>query len=338
MEASDAGRLDLDAVIDQAKAGIAERETIMRLVSELLQAGEAVPLEIERQALIFHIEDDASRIDLKRRLVNVLRMLSLPVPSALLEEVRDSYIREEAETDFQQMMADYGAKVGLSDLEPAFLEDLAIVRRFTMTSVERLYALWDAVRYVAAATVPGHLVECGVWRGGSVMLMALALIRAKATDRTLWLYDTFTGLPRPDPELDVDVLGNRAIDGWQPRNIGGGKIYWALADEADVRANIAATEYPAAKLRFVRGQVERTIPAQVPDEIAILRIDTDWYASYRHILAHLYDRVVPGGVVIFDDYGHFLGARRAVDEFRAERSIVAPMVRVDFSCRLMLKI
>ena len=116
MEASDAGRLDLDAVISQVRAGIAERETVMRLVGELLQAGEPVPLEIERQALVFHIEDDASRIDLKRRLVTVLRMLSLPVPPALREEVRDSYITEEAETDFHQGQRPTQSRVNRPDI------------------------------------------------------------------------------------------------------------------------------------------------------------------------------------------------------------------------------
>ncbi len=330
-------RLDAEAVLAQVRSGVAERDTVVRLVNEMLQAQEPVPLEIEGACLGHFIKDDPSRIDLKRRLVVVLRSLGKPVPPPLLEEVGESYRQEEHETDFQAMMAAYGEKVRYQDLEPEFLEDLAAVRRFTMTSVERLHALWDAVRYVAAAGVPGDLVECGVWRGGSVMLMALALGRARIADRGLWLYDTFTGLPRPDPVLDVDVLGNRAIDGWEPRHIEDGRTYWAFAEEADVRRNMAATGYPATRLRFVRGMVEETIPADSPTGIAILRIDTDWHASYRHILEHLYDRVVRGGIVIFDDYGQFLGARRAVDDFRRERAIVSPMLRVDFSCRLMVK-
>jgi hypothetical protein len=79
------------------------------------------------------------------------------------------------------------------------------------------------------------------------------------------------------------------------------------------------------------------VPAEAPERIALLRIDTDWHASYVHLLDALYDRVVPGGVLLFDDYGHFLGARQAVDDFRRARGIHQPLVRIDYSCRMMIK-
>lgn len=330
-------RLDPTAVVAQCRAGVASRDVVMALVAELMQAGEAVPLEVERCALEFYIAEDASRVDLKRRLLSVYRELDRQPPDGLEQMVRDSFITEERETDYQEMMADYGRSVGQQDMEPAFLEDLAKVRRFTMTSVERLYALWDAVRYVARSGLEGDLVEAGVWRGGSMMTAALSLQRSGDMTRTLWLFDTFSGLPAPDEELDVDILGNRAIDGWRPRAESAESSLWAYADEADVRANMATTGYPEGRLRFVKGMVEETVPKEAPERIALLRIDTDWYASYKHLLEHLYDRVTPGGLVIFDDYGQFLGARQAVDEFREARGLSAPMFRVDFSCRIMPK-
>ena len=211
------------------------------------------------------------------------------------------------------------------------------VRKYTMTTVERLYALWCNTGYLCEAGIDGDVVECGVWRGGSMMTVALELLRRGQTDRILWLYDTFAGLPRPQA-VDVDVLGNRAIDGWEAHTMPDGRTLWAYADESDVRNNMARAGYPDQRMNFVVGMVEEMLPKIGPQRIALLRLDTDWYASYKHVLNTLYDRVVTGGVIIFDDYGHFDGARKAVDEFREERRITSPLLRVDYSCRLMLKL
>jgi len=329
---------DLDALLAQVEAGHAGRDTVMQAISALMAAQQPIPLLLEHAALAFYVAKDPSRLDLKRRLVTVTRLLGRDADPALLAEVKDALLDQEYATDFQAMADEYGRNVRFADVEPEFRAILEQVRRYTMTMVERLHALWTSVGYVAAARLPGDLVECGVWRGGSVMTMALELLRRGDTDRTLWLFDTFAGLPMPDAAVDVDILGNRAIDGWQAATLPDGQTYWAYADEADVRRNMALTGYPADRLRFVPGMVEDTIPATAPERIALLRLDTDWYSSHRHVLDALYDRVVPGGVVIFDDYGHFQGARRAVDEFRAERGIVSPLIRVDYSCRMMIKL
>lgn len=329
--------LELNAVLAQIEAGVAERQTVMTMLADLTARGETPPLLLEMAVLEHHLAEDPSRMDLKRRLVAVLRLLGRTVPAPLAEAVRDSFLREEYAVDFQQMLDAFAARVRFSDMEPEFFPLLEDVRCYTMTSVERLYALWGAVRYLVEAELPGDFVEAGVWRGGSVMLMARELMRLDQATRRLWLYDTFAGLPRPDAEIDVDVLGNRAIDGWQMHNIEGEGSVWAYADEAEVRANMASTGYPSHFLEFVVGKVEDTIPKVVPDRIALLRIDTDWYESYRHLLGSLYDRLVPGGILILDDYGHMLGAKRATDEFRRERRIHQPLLRVDYSCRMMIK-
>ena len=329
---------DLDALLAQIAGGNAGRDTVMHGIAELVREARPIPLDLEHAALAFYIAEDPGRMDLKRRIVVVTRMLGREADPALLSEVKDAMLGEEYQTDFQAMLDEYGRQVRFADMEPEFRAILDRVRRYTMTTIERLYALWSSVGYVCAARLPGDLVECGVWRGGSVMLMAHELARRGATDRELWLFDTFAGLPMPDAAIDIDIQGNRAIDGWNARTLTDGNTYWAYADETDVRRNMALTGYPADRQHFVAGMVEDTIPAQAPERIALLRIDTDWYASHRHLLHALYDRVVPGGVVIFDDYGHFTGAKRAVDEFRAERGIVTPLIRVDYSCRMMIKL
>jgi O-methyltransferase len=165
------------------------------------------------------------------------------------------------------------------------------VAPFTMTSPERIVALRDAVRHVCRHQIAGDIVECGVWRGGSMMAVALTLMEI-GERRPLHLFDTFDGMPPPGDT-------------------------WARSPLAEVRRNLAATGYPDHLIRFVPGRVEETIPAAAPEQIAVLRLDTDWYESTRHELEHLFPRLVPGGVLIIDDYGHWQGARRAVDEFLA---------------------
>ena len=330
-------RLDIEAVLAQIEAGVASRETVFQALSDLLDAGDAIPLLLEKCALEFYVADDPSRVDLKRRLYAVTRKLNQDPPASLADELRRGFVEEEYEIDFQSLLDGYAKQVRFRDLEPAFFPVLDEVRRYSMTSVERLYALWTSVRYLLRAGIPGDFVEAGVWRGGSVMLMAREILRLGHEPRRLWLYDTFSGLPRPNPDLDVDILGNRGIDGWEARNVSGGFSHWAYADEAEVRRNMTTTGYPEAMQRFVVGRVEETLPDQAPASIALLRVDTDWYDSYRHVLETLYDRVVPGGVLIFDDYGHFKGARKAIDDFWSRRGIALPLVRIDYSCRLVIK-
>ena len=320
--------LDLNALLAQIAAGAAGPDTVVQAVSELVREGKDIPLELEAATLEIYIAADPDRLDLKQRLASVIRQLGREIDPALLAEVKDSMLSEEYQSDFQALLDEYGRNVRYTDMEQAFTAILNKVRPYTMTTVERLYALWSSAGYLCEANLAGDIVECGVWRGGSMMTAALELVRRGRSDRELWLYDTFAGMPKPHAGVDVDALGNRAIDGWENRTLPDGKTYWAYADEPEVHANMASTSYPADLIHFVPGLVEDTIPATVPQRIALLRIDTDWYASYKHILQHLYDRVVPNGIVIFDDYGHFMGARKAVDEFRSARGIASPMLRV----------
>jgi hypothetical protein len=199
------------------------------------------------------------------------------------------------------------------------------VRPRTMTSHEKLYALIVAVRHVVDQGIDGACVECGVWRGGSMQAIALTLLARRVTHRDLHLFDTFEGMPEPserdrrhDGEPAADVLARTAKTG----------VFWAVAGLDDVRSGMQQTGYPVERIHFHAGRVEETIPAQAPERIAILRLDTDWYESTRHELEHLYARVPSGGIVLLDDYQYWEGARQAVDEFLArtgERLLLAPM-------------
>ena len=176
--------------------------------------------------------------------------------------------------------------VARPDLDPAFLPLHARCAPYTMTSIERMYALWDAVRYVVGAQVPGDVVECGVWRGGSSMLAALTLLELGDSERDLHLFDTYEGMTEPTARDDAHAHAE-----WASQQRPDGANEWCLAGLDEVRANMAATGYPAERIRFVEGRVEDTIPASAPERIALLRLDTDWYESTKHELEHLYPRL-----------------------------------------------
>jgi O-methyltransferase len=215
-----------------------------------------------------------------------------------------------------------------ADLSPERHALFDRVRPYTQTSRERVTALADAVEYVIRAGVPGDLVECGVWRGGSSMAVALTLLRLGAPDRRLWLYDTFGEMPTPG-QHDADYAG-REVKGHEVTMLGDTGI-----SLPEVAGAMRSTGYPERYVRCVPGRVEETIPACAPAEIALLRLDTDWYESTRHELVHLYPRLATGGVVLIDDYGHYAGARRAVDEYFATDPIL--LARIDYTCRVAVK-
>lgn len=209
------------------------------------------------------------------------------------------------------------------------------VKPYTMTSPERVFALCDAVRYVAAASIEGAVVECGVWRGGSSMAAALMLGELGSVDRDLCLFDTFEGMSAPT-EHDRRAGGPAAADLLAAS--GKDAKVWAYSPLDEVRANLQSTGYPTERVHFIQGKVEDTIPEHAPDKIAILRLDTDWYESTRHELEHLFPRLAVGGVLIIDDYGAWEGARRAVDEFIDARKVRILLNRIDETGRVGVKL
>ena len=208
---------------------------------------------------------------------------------------------------------------------------------YTMTSPERLWALIDGVRFVVQENLVGDFVECGVWRGGSVMAMALQLNRLGVSDRNLWLYDTFTGMTEP---TDIDVesgTGKSASDLLQATDVGDGNNIWCVAGRMSVEANVASTGYPMDLVTFVEGDVSESLYRTAPSQVALLRLDTDWYESTKSCLEMLYPKLIPGGVCILDDYGHWAGARRAVDEYFDEHRPRPVMHVIDYGARVFTK-
>jgi O-methyltransferase len=212
------------------------------------------------------------------------------------------------------------------------------VKPYTMTSPERTFGLCQAVEHVVRNRIPGALVECGVWRGGSAMAMLQVLQRLQAADRHLWLYDTYEGMSPPGRE-DVDCYGNSAeqlLERDQAKRQAADSV-WCEASLADVQQNIATVPYPSTQLHFIQGKVEQTLPQSAPEQIALLRLDTDWFESTWHELVHLYPRLQPGGILIIDDYGHWQGCRQAVDQFIEQRAPGLFLHRLDYTGRLAIK-
>lgn len=196
------------------------------------------------------------------------------------------------------------------------------VRPYTMCSNARLRGLYEAVQYVVAKKIAGDVVECGTARGGSAALMGLAL-KQLGENRTLWVFDTFEGLPAPtdaDPDVEIARLYTGSCRG--------------AFDEVSVLFDRVGI---LAQSRLIKGLVQDTLPLSEVEKIAVLHLDTDWYDSVKVCLDQLYDRVSPGGVIQIDDYGHWEGARHAVDDFLRERSISSRLTTLDYTGRQWVK-
>ena len=216
--------------------------------------------------------------------------------------------------------------------DPDFTQLYRNLAAVTLTAPQLAYALRSAVLYLSRSGVVGDIVECGVWRGGSMALAATTLLQAGDHQRRLWLYDTFGWQWEPEGPHDGFVAAGVAAEGPPPATaISSG------TSQAEVLDLLTRTGYPAEQLHLVQGLVQDTIPAQAPDRIALLRLDTDYYDSTRHELEHLYPRLTPGGVLIVDDYGKLSGATKAVDEYFAALEYPPLLQRIDVQGRMAVK-
>jgi O-methyltransferase len=223
----------------------------------------------------------------------------------------------------------------LVDLTVPELKIVQTVKPYTLTSDERIAALLNAVRYVAEHKIPGAMAECGVWRGGSMMAVALTLLHHGDSSRQLYLYDTFEGMSEPT-ERDQSFDGQSAHS--QLERVPMGTGVWCRSPIEDVRTNILSTGYPEKNVHLIQGKVEQTLPSKSPERLALLRLDTDWYESTKHELIHLFPLLDPRGLLIIDDYGHWQGARQAVDEYFTEHKLNVYLHRVDYTCRIGVQV
>lgn len=220
-----------------------------------------------------------------------------------------------------------------SDAE--FMDIYEKCQKATMILIERAKSLYDACEYLAQNKIPGDWVECGVWKGGAAMIMAHRITKG-GLPRNLYLYDTFEGMSSPT-DNDVDLHGNAAKQALQEQDKEVAESVWCFAPLDEVKHNIASIGLGQDSVVYCQGKVEETIPSTMPEQISLLRLDTDWYESTKHELKHLYPRLVSGGVLIIDDYGFWKGCRKAVDEFIQTLEFKPLMHRIDVTGRILIK-
>ena len=212
------------------------------------------------------------------------------------------------------------------------------IEPYTVTTIERVTALVQSVKYIVDNELEGDFVECGVWKGGSCMIMAGELLKKGDSTRQIWMYDTFEGMSEPtddDEEIETGIKGADLLSGIHKTN--DKYNMWAYSPIDEVKDNMQKTNYPSDKIKYVKGKVEDTLTKILPDKIALLRLDTDWYESTKIELEKLYPLLVKGGVMIVDDYGHFAGSKKAVDEYFKSLGHGPLLNRIDYSGRLIIK-
>jgi O-methyltransferase len=332
-----AAQAERDGVLRTLRVMTADQaQHLLRLGEQNRLLADASLTEAQRIAQLQRCNDELQAVKLAHQ--NRIAALDDRIAALTAAAVaREQKLEGKANLDYQMLMIHQQLLAEFTDAEPEFRDFYELCKPFTMTSIERLYSLYKSVEYISEARVPGDLVECGVWRGGSCMMMAMVLLSHGESNRPIVMFDTFEGHPPPDPERDVDLWGNCAFEEWRQQTHDGKVKGWGRAPLDDVRDNLQSTGYPSELLRYVKGMVEETAPHNVPEQLALLRLDTDWYASTRAALLHLYPRLVPGGVLILDDYGHYRGQRQAVDEYLDAAGEKLLFHRVDYSCRVAIK-
>lgn len=227
-------------------------------------------------------------------------------------------------------------RAGIRHFPEATAEEATLIEKFrpyTMTGEHRQWTLLKAVDYLDRRAIPGDIVECGVWRGGN-MMMVKAARGASPIHRRQFLYDTFAGMTEP---TDDDI----GADGRRPQLIyrksqSDGHNEWAYASLDEVKENFRRFDLLDDDVILTKGPVEETLQRpNLPDEIALLRLDTDWYESTKVELEVLYPRLAPGGILIIDDFGTWLGARKAVEEYFERQGPF--LFVVDRACRMAVK-
>ena len=239
--------------------------------------------------------------------------------------------------NYKIVKIDYGYSklpfVEATDLEKELLLKSG---KYSMTSLTRRWALIQAIKYVHTKKLEGDFVECGVWKGGNLIIFK-SLNENLKINKKIYGYDTFEGMSQPS-DHDIDYSGKPAKNEWE-KNINKNLNYSfnCYAGIEEVNNNLKKNFKNIDDIILVKGKVENTLTKNenLPKKISILRLDTDWYESTKFGLEILYPKVSNGGILIIDDYGFWKGAQKAVDEYFKDQHVW--MHYVDYSCRLIIK-
>ncbi len=214
---------------------------------------------------------------------------------------------------------------------------ISVVSKYSMTPKIRIYNLLQALRHIKQKNIDGDFVECGVWRGGNIILFKKFLENElKNSNKKIFAYDTYEGMNQPSEE-DYNLTSKVSAKILLKKEKNKDSNIWGISKIEDVKKNISENVKNLDNINFIKGEVEQTLNSEknLPLKISILRLDTDWYLSTKKELEVLYDRVSSGGIIIIDDYGHWNGSKKAVDEFFSNKYVW--MHYVDYACRLIIK-
>ena len=218
-------------------------------------------------------------------------------------------------------------------------EELVILKKisnFSMSTPANHWAIIQSIKHIHKNNINGDFVECGVWRGGNLILFKIISEKLNLK-RHIYAFDTFEGMPVPGKkDFDLKNINARKIfDKYKNKN-----IKWCYSDLEEVKNNIAKFDPKYTDtFKFIKGKVEDTLLENdnLPKEISLLRLDTDFYESTKKELEILYPRLVSGGVLIIDDYGHWKGSKKAVDEYFKLNENFEWLHRIDYASRLLIK-
>jgi O-methyltransferase len=218
-------------------------------------------------------------------------------------------------------------------------EELRIIDdnlKFTLTRPARMAATMRALKYVSINKIQGAFVECGVWKGGQI-IVGIEQLKLLNEFREVLLYDTFSGMTEAS-EIDRSFLNQSAISLMETSEPTSDNI-WTKVSITEVQKNLSNLDYPKKLIKFVVGDVRETLltPKNLPERISVLRLDTDWFDSTYIELLKLYPLLSSGGVLLIDDYGHWEGSRRAADKFFQEIGIDPFWTAIDYTCVMHIK-
>jgi hypothetical protein len=232
---------------------------------------------------------------------------------------------------------DYEFPVELSYEDRELIKQV-LESNLSMVTIEGLCATLKAAKYVSENEIAGDFVECGVWRGGNAIIAA-EIFRRHGLDKKVYLFDTFLGMTEPSAD-DRAIVDNEPATKKYEEEKRQTHSNWCYAPIEEVRENFSKRALLDDNIVFVKGPVEETLLSRenVPTQISILRLDTDWYESTKLELETLYPKIVSGGCLIIDDYGFWSGSRKATDEY-FQKVHPRPLLNVtDSSRRIAVKL
>ena len=208
----------------------------------------------------------------------------------------------------------------------------------SMCSTNNLYTTAIAAKYIAQNNIIGDFVECGVFRGGNAIIAA-KIFKLYKSENKVYLFDTFTGMSEPG-QHDIKTSTKSPAQKKYSDSKKEGYNSWAYASIEEVKENFKKLSLLDSNVIFIKGKVEDTLiqANQLPNAICFLRLDTDWYESTKMELEILYEKLIPGGILVIDDYANWNGVKKAVDEFFKKLEPPIFFTLIDEGARIGVKV